>query len=226
MENTKVDKIKLGRLFKNAKAVLFDLDGVVIDSDSLHEEAKTATLRYFGFMLDEKDWKKIKHHATSQIYDWLHKQNPQIKAAKEEFMAYKTDYFAKFAPTKIKLVFAVLAFAQLLKEEKISLALVTATRRKAFEFFYHKFDLDQYFSVIVTAEDVKNLKPDPEAYIRAVNLLGLEAKDCVVIEDTAIGVQSGKSAGCEVVGRESTVSKEVLIEAGADAIFKDFADLL
>lgn len=226
MENTKTDKTELGRLFKNAKAVLFDLDGVVIDSDSLHEEAKTATLKYYGFILDEKDWKKIKHHATSQIYEWLHKHNPKNKATREEFLAYKTDYFAKFAPTKIKLVSDILVFARLLKEEGIRLALVTATRRDAFEFFCHKFDLDQYFPVIITAEDVKNLKPDPEAYLKAVNLLGLEARDCVVIEDTAIGVQSGKSAGCAVVSRESTVSKEILIEAGADAVFKDFSDLL
>jgi len=215
----------LREILKKSKAILFDLDGVVIDSDSLHDEAKKATLRYYGFKTPDFDWGKIKNHSISQIYEWLCLKDPKIKVTENEFVAYKREYFSKFAESKIKLVPNVLVFVNFLKEQGIRTALVTATSRVAFDFFYKKFDLSKYFEVFITGNDVKNLKPDPEAYLKAVNLLGLEPKNCVVIEDSPIGVQSGKSAGCFVVGRESTVSKNVLLRAGANAVFKDFVEV-
>jgi len=227
LENTKIirnGRSNIWRLCEKAEAVLFDLDGVIIDSDSLHNEAKKVTLEYYGLEVGAGDWERIRHHATSQIYEWLADRDPEIKVTKNEFLAYKSHYFAKFAATKIKLVSGVLLFIQSLKEHGVKLALVTATRRGAFDIFCEKFGLEGYFGVVVTGEDVKNLKPDPEAYLMAAGLLGSRPENCIVIEDTAVGVQSGKAAGCMVVGRESTLSKKVLIEAGADAVFKDFAD--
>lgn len=225
MASLKTTKVDYLRFFRSANAVLFDLDGVVIDSDSLHDEAKKAALDYYGFKIADSDWKEIKNHSISQIYEWLYLRNPEIGVTEKDLVAHKRNYFSQFAESKIDLVPNVLLFINFLKKQGIRTALVTATGQTAFEFFRRKFELDKYFEVFVTGDDVKNLKPHPEAYLKAVSLLGLETENCVVIEDTPIGVQSGKTAGCFVVGKESTVAKDVLLAKGADVVFRDFDDL-
>ena len=207
------------------KAILFDLDGVIIDSDFLHEEAKKANLIHYHFEITEIDWEKIKHHATSQIYQWLWEHHPDIKFSEKEFMGFKSQYFLKFASSKIKLMPGVLVFIKYLKKRGIRLALVTATRRGSLEVFLNKFNLRSYFEVIIAEDDVKKLKPHPEAYSKAIKLLSLKPKDCLVIEDTKLGVESGKSAGCQVIGKIGTISSDRLIMAGVDGVFNHFHEI-
>jgi len=216
----------LRKLIDNAEAALFDLDGVIIDSDIFHEMAKMATVKYYNFEIKNKDWKKIKHHATSQIYQWLlERRHPKMDVSKEDFIAYKSRFFEEFSLKQIELVPGAIEFVKYLKKRKIKLALVTAGRRSNLKMFSKKFKLDKYFELIITGDDVKNLKPSPEAYAMAVRLLKSQPQNCIVFEDTELGVLSGKSAGCQVVGRSATVSKKALLKAGARQAFEKYEEI-
>ena len=77
----------------------------------------------------------------------------------------------------------------------------------------------------ITAQDIVNGKPDPEPYLKGAALLGFAPQDCVVVEDAAAGVHSGKAAGARVVAVQTTETNDVLIELGADWIVKDCGSL-
>ena len=79
---------------------------------------------------------------------------------------------------------------------------------------------------LVTADDISRGKPDPEPYLKGAALLGFAPQDCVVIEDAPAGVRSGKAAGARVIALQTTAANEVLIAAGADWIVKDCSSLL
>jgi len=212
-------------LINESKAVLFDMDGVIIDSDSLHDEAKRGAVDFCGIQIEESEWQKIRHYTSVQIYDWLVEQYPDIKIKKEEFIAEKSRIFSEIAPIKIQDIRGAFKFVRYLKSKNIKTALVTASRKDTLGIVYQKFKLDDYFDVILTREDVENVKPDPEAYLKAAKLLEVRPEDCTVVEDAVLGVQSGKSAGCKVIGRASAVTQEVLTEAGADAVFVNYEEL-
>jgi mannitol-1-/sugar-/sorbitol-6-phosphatase len=80
-------------------------------------------------------------------------------------------------------------------------------------------------SRVVTAEDISRGKPDPEPYLRGAALLGFDPQDCLVIEDTPAGIRSGKAAGARVVALQTTKPNDLLIAAGADWIVKDCSSL-
>ncbi len=80
-------------------------------------------------------------------------------------------------------------------------------------------------SQFITACDITIGKPDPQPYLKGAVLLGFAPQDCIVVEDAAAGVRSGKAAGARVLGIQSTETNEVLIELGADWIIKDCSSL-
>jgi len=74
---------------------------------------------------------------------------------------------------------------------------------------------------LVTCDDVKNGKPNPEPYLKGASLLGVAAKDCIVVEDAPAGIRAGKTAGARVIACKTTSPESELIEAGADWIVED-----
>ena len=125
---------------------------------------------------------------------------------------------------EIKAFNGVFDFIKFLKDKKIKTALVTASRKDTQKIVSNYFDLKKYFDVILTREDVKKPKPDPEAYLKAAKLLKVKAKNCVVIEDSIVGVESGKAAGCKVLGKFTQDSRSSLLKAGTEVIFEKYSE--
>ena len=78
---------------------------------------------------------------------------------------------------------------------------------------------------MITSNDIKHGKPDPEPYLKASSLLGFQAAECVVVEDVPAGIRAGKGAGCKVIAFETTVPSSQLRNAGADWILRNCADI-
>jgi len=217
---------KLLKLFEESEAVLFDMDGVVVDSDSMHDEAKKEAIKFCGVELGNSDWEELRHHTSAQIYQRLFEKYPNIKVTEADFVARKSKIFAEIAPAKMQEVQGSFDFIQRLREKGKKTALVTASRMDTLNIVAQKFNLKEYFDIILSREDVKNTKPDPEAYLKAAKLLYLEPKLCVVVEDSVPGIQSGKAAGCRVVGKITSKSEEILLKAGADLVFENYSELI
>jgi HAD superfamily hydrolase (TIGR01509 family) len=210
---------------KKYQAVIFDMNGVIIDDEPIHLREDRSTCEHFGLAVPDEEWPKIKGWKVHDIFaDFISKYSDRQISA-DEMVAYKVELYLKCAQQDVELVPGVLNFIKFLRNNDVKLALATSTLKVLQGFIFKKFELDQYFPIIITAEDLKRGKPDPKAYLLAVEKLGIEARQCLVIEDSLNGVQAGKRAGCDVHAITTTYSRDQLLESGADMVFDTFAEM-
>lgn len=195
------------------KAVLFDMDGVIVDSEPVHEAAFRATLHQYGHQLTEEQYKQhflgktdeagLRSYFafTSETVDF-----PVVLDTKaREYLQLAADQLVPYPGT--------LAFIRSLRAQQVPLALVTGSLRAEADIVLKAFDLVAAFSAVVAAEDIIKSKPDPEGYLKGAAALGIAPRDCVVIEDAPSGVKAAKAAGIPCVAVTTTHSLEELAEA-------------
>ena len=106
------------------------------------------------------------------------------------------------------------------------LGLASSGSRSSVDAFLKLTGSRSLFRSVLSGEDVANAKPDPEIYVRSAEGLGLDARQCLVVEDAVAGVTAARAAGCPVVGMVGTCSAEALRGAGADQVVADFSELV
>lgn len=180
---------------------LFDLDGVLIDSETRYSQIWREINRLYPSGFDDLET-RIKGTTLENI---LSTYFPEVKAEvtkilyeKENEMIY--DY-----------CFGALSFLEKIKDYKS--ALVTSSNEvKLQRLWLQHPELKSYFDVVIDGSMVKNSKPDPEGYLLAAERLGVNSKNCVVFEDSLQGVKAGRNSGAFVVGIAGTLPAEVLKE--------------
>ncbi len=105
------------------------------------------------------------------------------------------------------------------------LALASSGSRSSVDAFLKWTGSRSLFRSILSGEDVGNAKPDPEIYVRSAERLGLDARECLVVEDALAGVAAARAAGCPVVAMAGTCSAEALLAVGADRVIADLSEL-
>ena len=144
----------------------------------------------------------------------------------EKMIERKIERYLSYALQDMQLVAGAYDFLQELKKnQKYSYALTTSGRKYQQEKILAKFNLDGFFDIMTTSEDVQNGKPHPEPYAVTVKKLKMRADECLVIEDSENGILSAKAAGCQVFGIETTFNSDQLRSAGADMVVSDFFEL-
>lgn len=203
------------------KAVIFDVDGVLVRSMEKHHEAYQAAFAPLGVRVDQQDVFKNEGRNSRQVIESLIAERG-LKVAPEDvdrMVDTKAKTFLGFGP--MPKYPGVDALVDRLRGRGLRLAMVTGTSRKNIEHHFGAWLAN--FDAIVTADDVKRTKPDPEPYLQALAKLGLPADACVVVENAPLGVRSGKAAGIRVIGVVSTNPAELLKEA--DVIVEKVADV-
>lgn len=205
------------------QAVLFDLDGVIIDSEPLHESAIRQTADYLGRPIDREGIESFKGRVESLCADLLIEHSGS-QLTRDEVMNYRDGIYRELFDAKIQPVPGALEFVRRCREERrLRLALATSALPSNQERAFTRFGLSPFFDVVVTSADVQRGKPNPDPYLVAASRLGIEPAACLVVEDSVNGVRSGKAAGCVVVGITTTFAAAALREAGADRIEDTFA---
>ena len=185
------------------KAALFDLDGVVFDTEPQYSIFWGAICREFHPEIPGLEH-KIKGQTLMQIYDaWfsgpLTDSQPLITERLNEYerqMDY--DYIAGFEE-----------YICSLRQQGVKTAVVTSSNQPKMEAVYAKHpEFKGLFDAILTSEDFERSKPDPDCYLKAAERFGVEPKDCVVFEDSFNGLKSGRAAGMYVVGLATTNAAE------------------
>lgn len=123
----------------------------------------------------------------------------KIDVDPEDFYHKKADIYMKNAVDKLELLPGVIPSLNLFKKMGLRLAVATGSPRQYIEAVIKRLNLEDYFEVIVTADDIQKSKPDPQTFRVTCSRLGLEPAECVVIEDATVGVQSAKAAGCKCI---------------------------
>ena len=182
------------------KAIIFDMDGVLIDAKDLHYEALNKALRLFGIEISRYDHlttfdglpTKIKLQMLSQKYYLPQDLHGFINEIKQS-------YTAEFIYQSIHPMFHHQYALSKLKQDGYRIAVCSNSIRNTIELMMNRAALMKYIDLIISNEDVMKPKPDPEMYQLAISKFGLNPKECIVVEDNPNGIKAGKASGASVL---------------------------
>ncbi|MBN1806314.1 MAG: HAD family phosphatase [Sedimentisphaerales bacterium] len=208
------------------KAVIFDFDGVITDSEILHFRAFNQVLKQHGFELTKEDYyKTYLGYSDADCYEALIKEG-RLKVDKAQIrnlMDKKKVVYKDIAKAEGKLIEGVRDFLIMLDENSIPMAICSGSLLSEVEMMLEGTGLRHLFKEIVSGEQVKKGKPDPEGYLLTLERLNnnsisaqmnnknhIEPNECVVIEDSHWGLQAAKAAGMHVIAVTTSYGPEQL----------------
>ena len=200
-------------------AVIFDFDGVVIDSHEAHERSWFMLAEELGQTLTRETFVSTFGQRNESILPFLgwakegdHGHIQQLGDRKESL------YRDILRAVGIEPLPGVVTLLEELKKEGIPCAIGTSTPRANVECVLELTGLAPFFNDIAASEDVSRGKPDPEVFLKAAAKLGADPASCVVIEDAHVGIRAGKAAGMKTVAVTTTHLAESLAKEAPDRI--------
>lgn len=179
------------------KAIIFDMDGLMIDTERLYFEVERVIARNFGKEVkDETLWKMMGRKPLDAIN--VYAKDLELDISPEELLEIRDEMFVE------KLIVEVTPMPGLFRmlnrfKGKLMLAIATGSPDKFLKIVLDKLKLKEYFDVLQTSDEIVNGKPDPEIYLRTVEKLGVSPAECIVLEDSSNGALAGKKAGCYTI---------------------------
>ena len=193
-----------GQALQQFRAVIFDLNGVIVDDSSFHARAWLEFCEARGMKLTEEEFAvHIMGRPNSEIFRYVFKSD--LSDREIEILAEEKEarYRRLYEPHR-SLVPGVRTLLEDLQRKQIPIALATSSPRTNLPFILDDMDLRKFFLTLVDAEDVKKGKPDPEVYLTAAHGLGINPSECLVFEDSIFGVEAAVAAGMKVIGISTT----------------------
>ena len=177
------------------KAVLFDMDGILFDTEIVMKEGWQKAARELNFTLTEEHLSQMRGSALPRsrklFEEWFHGQ-VTYDEGRAIRTAYLNDYIRRNGvPEKPGLH----EFLSWLKEHSIKVAVATSTTRRVAEDYWKQSGIDQYIDASVCGDEVINSKPDPEIFLKAASLLKVPIAACIVAEDSINGLKAARAAG-------------------------------
>ncbi len=204
--------------------IIFDMDGVLLDTHPAHLKAWRSLLSDAGKVVSDVDLHFVLDgHKRQEILRHFLGDLEQSQAA--HFGALKDEYFSRHQDSVSPLP-GLPEFLGQLSSAKMPIAVATSAGRPRTEALLAKFSMLDHFSTIVTGDDVTRGKPDPEIYRLAALRLGLPPGTLVVVEDAVSGIRAGKAAGMRCVGVARNGNADSLFAAGAELVIPDFKGAL
>ena len=204
------------------RALLFDLDGTLAETDSLHLPTWVDALMPHGIEVDEVFYKEnISGRSNAEIVANLLPDLPENEG--REIVETKERSFRERAGDLEPLP-GLLDFLGAAKERGGRTALVTNAPRENVAAVLLALRLEDFFDAVVASEEVRAAKPDPEPYTTALEKLGAEGGEALAFEDSVSGIASAVGAGIPTVGIASTQEPGKLLQAGAFMVAEDFTD--
>ncbi|HZE47910.1 MAG TPA: HAD family phosphatase [Jatrophihabitantaceae bacterium] len=187
-------------------AVLFDMDGTLLDSEKVWDVALDDLAHYLGGELSDAARRRMVGSSLARSIAIMH-HDLGIDADPESSGAYLTDRTAELFRTSLVWKPGARELLVAVHDAGLPAALVTSTHRRLTEIALDTIGR-QYFAATVCGDEVPHPKPAPDPYLRAAELLDVRAADCVAIEDSPLGIAAAESAGCAVLAVPSEVPLE------------------
>jgi beta-phosphoglucomutase len=213
------------------KAIIFDCDGVIADTEPLHLASFKEVLTEEGLSLSDEEYFS-QYLALDDRGCFTKAFSSHGKALSKEklleLINRKAHYIEPVMQANLRLFPGIASFIECVST-KYPIAIASGARRQEIDLILRHGDLQTFFQVIVSTEDVANSKPHPEAFLKALNSLkeitnnSIEAKECLVIEDSVHGVQAAHAAGMRCLAVTNSYAEELLYEA--DATVNSLLDL-
>ena len=200
------------------KAALFDLDGVVFDTETQYTQFWGSQFRLYFPNQDGLE-QKIKGMTLVQLYEQYF---PDQKEEQKLITQRLNDFEQKMSYNYIP---GFESFIQSLGEAGVKRAVVTSSNREKMENVYRKHpEFKHYFEAILTSEDFERSKPDPCCYLKAASVFEVDPKECAGFEDSLNGLRAVRAARMLTVGLSTTNPHELIVPL-ADAVVADFTHL-
>jgi len=204
------------------RALLFDLDGTLAETDSLHLPTWVDVLRPHGIEVDEGFYREeISGRSNSKIVEDL---LPHLPAEEGQKLADAKEASFRERANELEPLPGLLDFMEEARSHGLSLALVTNAPEENVEAILVALELGEFFDEVVLSDEVGPVKPDPAPYRAALEKLGVASEEALAFEDSTSGIASAIGAGIPTVGIASTQDSETLEEAGAFVVAEDFTD--
>ena len=207
------------------KAVIFDMDGVIIDSEPMHNKAYHDMFDEVGISVSTEFYESCTGQSTINICKRLC-DHFNLKQSPETLVALKRKHYKRFfeSNSDLGLIDGVLDLIKDYHNNDLTLVLASSAAMTSINQIFERFDLNQYFVEKLSGGDLKQSKPHPEIFIRAAEATGFNIRECIVIEDSTNGIKAAKAANIYCVGFDSFHSKNQDYSK-ANLVVKDFNDI-
>jgi len=192
------------------KAVLFDMDGVILVSMEQHLEAWQHAFRKFNVHVNPEDFYHLEGRGVKSVVEDLSVKYNIDPGLAPVLMETKIRYYDNIY--KAEFYDGLFDLLDLLTGKALKLAIVTGGGRDRVQRLVDEY-FPGVFHCIITSDDVQQTKPNPEPYLKAAERLGIDPSDCIVIENAPLGIRSAKQAGMFVIAIQTTLGREYLNEA-------------
>jgi HAD superfamily hydrolase (TIGR01509 family) len=207
---------------RSVRAIVFDFDGVVVDSEPLYEKAEKKLFAKYHICPGEEIWKRIKG-LSEKIFLILLRDEYGIDVSIEELQVYSRQYLREVFARDLRYVPGFVEFFKQIKP-RYKNGLVTSTSWDLLDWIFRHTAIRNDFQEIVTVDDTANGKPHPEPYLLIARRLGVQPGEMLVIEDSINGIESARAAGAFTIGFTTSLTKEDLSLANLHA--KNYAELI
>ena len=202
------------------KAVIFDMDGVLVNSEPVIIEASLRVLKEHGVVAKESDFLEFTGMGDAKFIGGvaakygLEYEDSMKERAYEIYLEIIDEHIKKFP--------GVLPLLNCLRDKGYTLAIASASDLIKVEANIKAFGgKKEWFKAIITGSDVERKKPFPDIYLKAAAAIGIEPAECLVVEDALSGITAAKTAGMKCVGVSTSFPRETLEESEADYVFDD-----
>lgn len=209
------------------KAVLFDMDGLMIDTESLSTEAFINSAKAQGYNMTKEETLKVLGFTKASIYqfwiDYFQGTNVDGKKLVDDHYEYIENVLYTVGPEKMPYVEELLKY---LRENNYKIAVASSSDTADIKNNLEKTKLEKYIDEIASGAEVENGKPAPDVFLLAAERLDVDPKDCLILEDSKAGIKAGKASGAMVfmVPDMFTVDKEC--EDTADRILTNLGEVI
>jgi HAD superfamily hydrolase (TIGR01509 family) len=202
------------------KAALFDMDGLLVDTESLSVAAAEKICKDLGIDIKKEEVTDIVGVTAKKFYGELQK-NKNLDHKPQKLIEEHNNVYESSLENGVKAYPGAKELPRKLKEAELKIALVSGSSRWQIDTTLKNIGMENVFDLILSCDDITKSKPSPQGFLVAAEKLGVKPEECIVFEDSMYGIEAGKRAGMTVVGVVNDGGQDI---ESADIIINTLAD--
>ncbi|NBC82964.1 MAG: HAD-IA family hydrolase [Bacteroidetes bacterium] len=203
------------------KAVIFDMDGTLVDNMQIHEKSFMKFLKKHDIHLSMKEYRAVNYGSIFEIIPRIfgnNLQHDEIKSLGEE----KEEVYRKMYAPLIKEIEGLTNFLKELKQQEYLIGLATMGDLKNTEFTLNALGIMPLFDSLTTGEEVESGKPDPEIFLLAMHKMNVTPECSYIVEDSVTGIQAAVASGAQVIGITTSLNESEIRKLGVNRVIHNY----